>query len=316
MADKSAKGWGIQALAEFIGTAMFMYLAIGGADAVARSTIGGENTLGNAFAFGIGLIVTSWAFFRISGSHFNPAITLSSLITGHISIPKAVLYFIAQLLGAMVGVALVRGTTPSSETTGQVNRLMNGQSIARGFFLEFFLTAILCFVYHMVVHEKNRSTFMAALPYGLAIFSCHLFAVRYTDAALNPARAFATSVVARSFTKDHWIFWFGPLCGAILAAALHILFRFLDYDRVNPGIDAENQAQYARAQQAVADRHGYDNTAGYNNNTAGYNNNTAGYNNNTAGYNSNNTTGYNNTTTGYNSGIQPNSTTAATTTGH
>ncbi|KAG0082652.1 hypothetical protein BGZ92_011511, partial [Podila epicladia] len=165
MTDKSAKSWGIQALAEFIGTAMFMYLAIGGADAVTRGAPEGFGLLGNAFAFGIALVVTSWAFFRISGSHFNPAITLSSLITGHINVPRAILYFISQLLGAMLGVALTRGTTPSNETIGQVNHIARGESRARAFFLEFFLTAILCFVYHMIVHEKNRSTFMAALPY-------------------------------------------------------------------------------------------------------------------------------------------------------
>jgi glycerol uptake facilitator-like aquaporin len=61
----------------------------------------------------------------------------------------------------------------------------------------------------MVVHEKNRSTFMSALPYGLTMFSCHLFATRYTNAAINPARAFASSVVARNFTRDHWIYWLG-----------------------------------------------------------------------------------------------------------
>lgn len=71
------------------------------------------------------------------------------------------------------------------------------------------MTALLCFTYHMVVHEKNRSTFMFALPYGLAIFSCHLFATRYTRAAINPARAFGTSVVAGWFPQYHWIFWFG-----------------------------------------------------------------------------------------------------------
>ncbi|KAF9324122.1 hypothetical protein BG006_000858, partial [Podila minutissima] len=212
MADnKPAKSWGIQALAEFIGTAMFMYLAIGGAHAVTHGAPQGLGfvLLGNAFAFGIALVVTAWAFFRISGSHFNPAITLSSLITGHINVPRAVLYFVSQLLGAMLGVALVRGTIPSNEYIGQVNAITHGESRARAFFLEFFLTTILCFVYHMIVHEKNRSTFMAALPYGFTIFSCHLFANRYTGASINPARAFATSVAARNFSSDHWIFWFG-----------------------------------------------------------------------------------------------------------
>ncbi|KAF8949395.1 hypothetical protein BGZ47_003807 [Haplosporangium gracile] len=272
----SAKGWALQAFAEFVGTAMYLYLAIGGADAVARATNGQSGALGQAFAFGIALIVTAWAFFRISGAHFNPAISFSSLITGHLNIPRFVMYFIAQILGAMLGIALARGTTPINQGTGQVNMLANGESIARGFFLEFFLTTILCFVYHMIVHEKNRSTFIMALPYGLAIFACHLFAYRYTNAAINPARAFGASVVARWFSRDHWIFWFGPLCGAILAAALHILFRFMDFDYHSAGIDAENQAQYQRAQDTVngtqqtsANNDGYyDQNANYSNNNA------------------------------------------------
>jgi len=181
-------------------------------------------------------------------------VSLSSLITGHLTVPKFVLYFVSQLLGAMLGVALAKGTTPSSERILQVNSLRNGETLARGFFLEFFLTMILCFVYHMVVHEKNRSTFMSALPYGLTMFSCHLFATRYTNAAINPARAFATSVVATEFTQDHWIYWIGPMFGGILAAALHIMFCYLDYDLYTPGIDAENQAQYVRAKASAAEQ--------------------------------------------------------------
>ncbi|KAF9586392.1 hypothetical protein BGW38_005823 [Lunasporangiospora selenospora] len=244
------KALAIQSFAELIGTAMYLYVAVGGADVVSMESRNGVSIVGESLAFGVGLMIVAWAFFRISGSHFNPSITLSSLITGHISPIKAGFYFIAQLLGGMLGVALTRGTTPSREHVGQVNQLMNGESIARGFFLEFFLTAILCFVYHMVVYEKNRSTFMAALPYGFTVFACHLFATRYTYAALNPARALATSVVARDFSRQHWVFWFGPLCGAVLASGLHILFRYLDFDHYNPGFDAENQAQYMRAQAA------------------------------------------------------------------
>ncbi|KAG0011129.1 hypothetical protein BGZ82_003151 [Podila clonocystis] len=231
-----ARSWAIQSLADFIRTAMYLYMAVGGADAVTR----GQALPGPGAA--------AWA-------KPSPSASPSSSPPGPSSASRAHTSTQPSRCRAMLGVALARGTTPSNELIGQVNVLMNGESIARGFFLEFFLTAILCFVYHMTVHEKNRSTFMAALPYGLAIFSCHLFATRYTNAAINPARAFATSVAARKFAPEHWIFWFGPFCGAILAAALHILFRFLDFDTVNAGIDAENQAQYMRAQAAVENAH-------------------------------------------------------------
>ncbi|KAG0305730.1 hypothetical protein BGZ98_003651 [Dissophora globulifera] len=244
---------GIESFAEFLGSAMYMYLAIGGADAISLgATIPGEAYLGQAFAFGFSLIATSWAFFRISGGMFNPAVAFSGWITGHLGFIKFASYFLCQLLGSMLGVALTRGTTPSIEHIGQVNEVVNGESIARAFFLEFFLTSIICFTYHMVVYEKNRSTYMMAIPYGISVFACYLFAYRYTFAALNPARAFATALAAEYFPRTHWVFWFGPLSGAIFGAAMHILFRFLDFDQYTAGYDAENEDQYQRAQAAAA----------------------------------------------------------------
>ncbi|KAF8937603.1 aquaporin-like protein [Dissophora ornata] len=242
------KGLAVQSLGEFLGTCMFMYLAVGGANSVTQGVgTHGPAYLGEAFAFGISLLVSAWAFFRVSSSMFNPAVAFSSMIVGDISVLKFVMYFLSQVLGAMLGVALARGTTPPSANIQQVNELGAGISIARAFFLEFFVTMAICFVYHMSALEKGRGTFMMAFPYGFSVFSGHLFATRYTNAALNPAQAFAVSVVARSFSPQHWVFWFGPLTGAILAAALHILFRAVDFSQYTVGIDAENEAQYQRA---------------------------------------------------------------------
>ncbi|KAF8965166.1 hypothetical protein BGZ46_000653, partial [Entomortierella lignicola] len=41
-----------------------------------------------------------------------------------------------------------------------------------------------------------------------------------------------------------------PLTGAIMAAAFHILFRMMAYDRHSAGIDASDEGQYARARAA------------------------------------------------------------------
>ncbi|KAF9284184.1 hypothetical protein BGZ68_004841 [Mortierella alpina] len=239
--------WYVPAIGEFVGTAMFLYLAVGGADAVTRGASEGTAILGVAFAFGMGLMVTAWGFGRISGAHFNPAITLACLITGNVCIGKAVMYFVCQLLGACLGVAMARGTTPHSEQIGQINYLHNGESIARGFFLEFWLTSILCFVYLMTTEERNKSSFMAPLPIGFTLFSCHLFATRYTNSSINPARAFATSLVSRRFTDEHWIYWFGPFGGGIVAAALYIFFCYFDFDIVTAANKAQLRAEAAAA---------------------------------------------------------------------
>ncbi|KAF8963208.1 hypothetical protein BGZ46_001016, partial [Entomortierella lignicola] len=200
----------VQTLGEFLGTAMWLFLAQGAADATTRGLgYGGIAILGTSFAFGISLMVVGWAFFRISGSHFNPAISLMACITGNLSVIKMITYCFAQFLGALVGVGIARAVTPRGEKILNVNYIMNDEPIARAFFLEFFLTMILALVYYLTVYEKSRGTFMAAFPYGLTYFSCHMFATRYTNAALNPARAFAASVVAHSFSREHWVFWFG-----------------------------------------------------------------------------------------------------------
>ncbi|KAF9179045.1 hypothetical protein BGZ51_008158 [Haplosporangium sp. Z 767] len=240
--------WYIPAIGEFCGTAMFLFLAVGGSDSSGQGVPEGMASLGVAFAFGMGLLTTAWALARVSGSMFNPAITLSCLIVGSLSIPKAILYFICQILGGCVGVAMARGTTPSSENVGQFNSLHNGETLARGFFLEFWLTFILCFVYLMTTEERNKSAFMAPLPIGIAIFSCHLFGTRYTYTSINPARAFATSLVSRNFTYDHWIYWIGPFGGGIVAAALYIFFCYFGFDTVPP-------VYKARSRTGVADSH-------------------------------------------------------------
>jgi len=84
-----------------------------------------SSVLGIAFAFGMALMVTAWAFGRISGALFNPAITLSCLITGNLCIAKAIMYFICQLLGACLGVAMARGNTPDNAKLGVINYLVS-----------------------------------------------------------------------------------------------------------------------------------------------------------------------------------------------
>lgn len=84
-----------------------------------------SGVLGAAFAYGMGLMVTAWAFGRISGAHFNPAITLACLIAGNLRVTKAIMYLICQLLGACLGVVMARGTTPNNADVASINYLVS-----------------------------------------------------------------------------------------------------------------------------------------------------------------------------------------------
>ena len=79
---------------EFIGT-MFLVLVVGVA------AIGGQAGVMAPIAIGTILMVMIYAGGHISGGHYNPAVTFAVLIRKRISINDAVVYWIAQIGGAL-----------------------------------------------------------------------------------------------------------------------------------------------------------------------------------------------------------------------
>jgi len=61
--------------------------------------------------------------------------------------------------------------------------------------------------------------------------------VYYTGGSLNPARSFGPAVVTGSFPTYHWIYFIGPILGALLASSFYKVIKVLDYETVNPGQD-------------------------------------------------------------------------------
>jgi hypothetical protein len=44
-------------------------------------------------------------------------------------------------------------------------------------------------------------------------------------------------VVTRSFTSYHWIYWVGPILGALVASVFYLLIKALEYESVNADSD-------------------------------------------------------------------------------
>ena len=75
-------------LAEFIGTFMFLFFALGGTNAVNTAPKQGQpdnlaadpaKLLFISLCFGMSLAVNAWVFFRISGGLFNPAVSIFAI---------------------------------------------------------------------------------------------------------------------------------------------------------------------------------------------------------------------------------------------
>src|SRR5271155_3591283 len=89
--------------AELVGTFVLVFGGVGSA-VLAGTHIGFE---GVSFAFGLSLLAMAYAIGPISGCHINPAVTLGILIARKIGLKDAILYVIAQIIGAIIGAALI-----------------------------------------------------------------------------------------------------------------------------------------------------------------------------------------------------------------
>lgn len=171
-------------------------------------------------------------------------------LVGTVGLIKAVLLIIAQLLGAIIAAAVVAGLFPGPLAVNTV--LSRDTSVVRGLFIEMFLTFMLLVTIFMLAAEKHRATFLAPLVIGLALFIAELAGVYFTGGSLNPARSFGPAVITGEWHGHHWIYWVGPLLGALLAVGFYKLMKALDYSTASQGVDSDGLKTY---HVAGADKH-------------------------------------------------------------
>ncbi|KAJ8111303.1 hypothetical protein OPT61_g6077 [Boeremia exigua] len=242
--------------AEFCGTFLFLFFAFGGTQVANTAasysepaTAGQEensitqvpNTsvlLYISLIFGFSLMVNVWVFFRVSGGLFNPAVTLGLYLIGALTTIRAILCFVAQMLAGICAAAVVSAMFPGDLNVSTT--LGSGVSIAQGVFMEMFLTSLLIITIFMLAAEKHKATFLAPIGIGLALFVAELVGVFYTGGSLNPTRSFGPCVVTRSFPGYHYIYWFGPLMGTLLAYGVYRIIKIVEYQTVNPGQDFDD----------------------------------------------------------------------------
>jgi len=206
------------------------------------------------FAFGLAIATMVYCAANLSGGHLNPAVTIAIFAAMKMPLLQALGYIIAQVLGAMVGSALVLAVTPydvgnsvkwgattlAKDATWITTEMVNISGVltpqvvtktysitqTQGFFMELIMTFVLVFTIFstagVAADAKSVGRF-APLSIGFAVFINVMIGATFTGGSLNPARSFGPAVISGVW-DDHWIYWGGPIAGGVLAG---LCFKYI-----------------------------------------------------------------------------------------
>ncbi|XP_028086540.1 aquaporin PIP2-4-like [Camellia sinensis] len=225
-------------IAEFIATLLFLYITVLTVIGYKTQTdptkttdqCGGVGILGIAWSFGGMIFVLVYCTAGISGGHINPAVTFGLFLARKVSLARAIMYMVAQCLGAICGCGLVKSFQKAYYVNygGGANKLSVGYSTGTGLAAEIIGTFVLVYTVFSATDPKRNARdshvpVLAPLPIGFAVFMVHLATIPITGTGINPARSFGAAVIygKQKAWDDQWIFWVGPFIGAAIAAFYH-----------------------------------------------------------------------------------------------
>ncbi len=222
--------------AEALGTFSLVLFGCGAAVIAGVSGAGpaGIGLLGISLAFGLAVVVMAYTIGPISGCHINPAISISMLVAGKLSMKDTIGYVISQCIGAILGagVLYLLATGAAGFSMGEWALGSNGWGVGYGggydlqaaFIAEFVFT----FLFLMVIFgttAKAASPQMAGLAIGFALVLIHLVVIPITGTSVNPARSLGPALFAGGNALSQvWLFFVAPIAGGIFAAIVRNIF--------------------------------------------------------------------------------------------
>jgi MIP family channel proteins len=165
-------------------------------------------------------MVMVYSISHISGCHLNPAVTITAVALRKLEADDGVAYILAQVLGAcLAGVvdiliqpgngALVRFGLPAPQS-------FISQSEPTAALIELIITFFLMFSYYAVLYTDKVPPGASGLLIGMTLTADMLIAGPLTGAAANPPRWLGSAVASLDFSS-FWVYWVGPIAGALLA---------------------------------------------------------------------------------------------------
>ncbi len=213
--------------AETLGTFVLVFFGCGAA------VYSGGDLVATALTFGLTVVVMAYAVGRISGGHFNPAVSIGAAASGRFAWRDVGPYAIAQIVGGALATLVLfliasgkEGFLAEAQAAGFASNGF-GEHSPGGFGLvsvivaEIVVTALFVWVI-LGVTDRRAPTGFAPIAIGLALTLFHLVAIPISNASLNPARSIATAIFGGGDALAQlWVFIVAPIVGALIAGFLY-----------------------------------------------------------------------------------------------
>ncbi len=188
-----------RAVAEFIGTALLVFVGAGSVPAIllleggTKAPFSGADLGFISMAFGLIVVAMVYTIGKVSGCHINPAVTFALAATKRIPWGDVPLYWGSQLAGGIAGAFAMGGSFGTRAVDlgygfGIVHFDHTVTSWGSAMLIEGIGTAILLFTIMGIVDTRSPEGW-AGLVIGLVIVAIIITVGPITNASLNPARA-------------------------------------------------------------------------------------------------------------------------------
>ncbi|XP_048518403.1 aquaporin-4-like isoform X2 [Dendroctonus ponderosae] len=217
---------------EIAGTAIIVFLScMGSCFGIQGDQVFSMHT---SLTAGLAVATAIQTFGHLSGAHVNPAVTLNALIVQEIKWQFLFSYIGAQVVGSLIGAGIFAAVTNDASLGIQadgngvcVTAVNNDITVLQGLAVEVLLSAILNLAICASWDARNSDKIdSVSLKIGLLVAVLNLGGGAYTGASMNPCRSFGPAVLSADW-NNHWIYWTGPIVGALIASGL---YRFMFWE--------------------------------------------------------------------------------------
>ena len=224
-------------LAELLGTCIFVY-GVCACGVFASNPV--SNLLGGSFMGGIIIYI----FGRVSGAHFNPAVSLALFIRQKLNCLEFGLYVAAQIVGAFIGcifLALCRRGKFEEMAANQIQDYLiytdggtkkNAWCYISALICEVIMTFVLIMFILASCEKDNYLGPILGLGFSVTVLSMSVVGGNISGCSMNPVRSLVPALIQvmaggdKTPIKQIWIYIVGPLLGSAIAAFVWPIFIY------------------------------------------------------------------------------------------